>query len=142
MLSAMSPVPQETYCVTDDDTDGASGRINEETEDEHDRRRVRIAWQERLRKGVRHLMRLEPRGNMLPEVGTRCIVMVGNARQDFGQMAEVTDQKVHMVGIKYRGAKNRRLEYKVKRPSSLMMLEAGLTVKQDKHGTVWVCVEE
>jgi len=138
----MSPVPQETYFVTDDEADGVSESVIEETEGEHKKSCIRRAWQERMRKGVRHLMHMEPRGNVLPDVGTRCIVIVGNARQDVGQMAEVTDQKVHMVGIQYRGAKNRRLEYKVKRPSSLIMLEAGLTVKQDKHGTVWVCVDE
>jgi hypothetical protein len=138
----MSPIPQETYFVTDDETDCVSENIDDKRDEDDENCRKRVAWQERLRKGVRHLMRLEPRGNVLPEVGTRCIVMVGNAKQDLGQMAEVTDQKVHMVGVKYRGAKNRRLEYKVKRPSSLVMLETGLTVKQDKHGTVWVCVEK
>ena len=138
----MSPIPREMYVVTDEETDGASESISEEREEEHDKVRIRTAWQEGLRKGVRHLMRVEPRGNVLPEVGTRCVVMVGNAQQDFGQMAEIVDQKSQMVGIQYRGAKNRRLEYKMKRPSSLMMLEEGLTVRQDIHGTVWVCVEK
>jgi hypothetical protein len=132
----------EKHFVTDDETDDACRNDREETEVEYSKTRTRVAWQERLRKGVRYLMHMEPRGNALPEVGTRCLVMSGTAGQDCGQMAEVTDQKRQMVGIKYRGSNKRRLEYKVKRPSSLIMLEAGLTVKQDIHGTVWVCVED
>jgi hypothetical protein len=54
----------------------------------------------------------------------------------------VTDRTARMVGIKYRGAKGHRLEYKKKQPSSLIMLDAGLTMKQDIHGTVWVCVDQ
>jgi hypothetical protein len=77
----------------------------------------------------------------MPEVGAQCIVVVGNARQDLGQMAQVTQRKTKMVEIQYRGTKNRRLDHKMKHPSSLIMLEDGLTVTQDEHGTVWVCRE-
>jgi hypothetical protein len=66
-------------------------------------------------------------------------VMVGNARQEVGQLAQVTHQTAKMVEIQFRGSKNRRLEHKRKHPSSLIMLEDGLTLKQDVHGTVWVC---
>jgi hypothetical protein len=134
MLSVMSSQLPETNFVTVDETDETFRDDKEETEEEDGTMHARVAWQEWLRKGVHYLMHMEPQGNVLPEVGTRCIVMAGNAGQDCGQMAKVTDQKIQMVGIKYRESNRRRLEYKVKRPSSLIMLEIGLTVKQDIHG--------
>jgi hypothetical protein len=33
------------------------------------------------------------------------------------------------------------MEHKMKRPSSLVMLEDGLTMRQDAQGTVWVVRE-
>jgi hypothetical protein len=139
----MSPAPRETRAITDEEeTDGSSNVDEYDTDSGTDKRPGRMAWQERLRKGVRHMTRMGPRGNQLPEVGAHCIIIVGNTRQDVGQLAQVTEQKAQMVQVQYRGAKNRRLESKLKRPSSLIMLEKGLTMKQDRYGTVWICSEE
>jgi hypothetical protein len=125
--------------VTDEDTEESSEGFASGIDGELTRAQKRAAWRERLRKGVRHLTHMGPRGNKMPEVGTHCIVVVGNARQDIGQMAQVIERKTKMVEIQYRGRKNRRLERKTKQPSSLIMLEDGLTMMQDAHGTVWVC---
>jgi hypothetical protein len=136
----MSPVPQKSSWVTDDESVGTlekSGTWGNEYAGSQER----TAWQSRLRRGVCSLLHMGPRGNVMPEVGARCLVVVGNARQDLGQMAQVTQRKTKMVEIQYRGTKNRRLEHKTKHPSSLIMLEDGLTVVQDDHGTVWVCRE-
>ena len=138
----MSPRPQEICFVTDDDTEGMPQKIAEDTDSMQEAVSARLAWYQRLRKGFRHMAHMEPRGNSRPEIGMHCIIMVGT-EQDRGQMAQVVDRKAQMVGVKFRAATNRRMEYKVKRPSSLIMLESGLTMKQDAHGsTVWVCANK
>jgi hypothetical protein len=139
----MSPAPRETRAITDEEeTDGSSNVDGYDTDSIPEKRQRRMAWQERLRKGVRHMTRMEPRGNQLPDVGTHCVIVVGNAKQEVGQLAQITEQKAQMVQVQYRGARNRRLESKLKRPSSLIMLEKGLTMRQDEYGTVWICSEE
>ena len=77
-------------------------------------RRSAKAWQERLQKGIRYMTWMGPRGNQLPKAGAHCIAIVGNTRQDVGQLAQVTEQKTQMVQLQYCGAKNRRLESKLK----------------------------
>jgi hypothetical protein len=83
---------------------------------------------------------MEPRGNRLPKVGTQCIVIVGNVTQDVGQMGQVTKVTAKMVEMKFRESRNMQLEHKLKRPNLLIMLETGLTMVQDAHGTVWICI--
>jgi hypothetical protein len=111
------------------------------TEDDRGKTEGRVAWQERLHKNIRQLTRMEPRGNSLPKVGTHCIVMVGNVTQDVGPMAQVTKLTKKMVEVKYRDARNGRLEHKMKRPSLLIMLETGSMMVQDAQGTVWICAQ-
>jgi hypothetical protein len=137
----MSPAPRETSWVTDEETNEAYDTSEELIEDERDITQGRVTWQERLHKNFRELTRMEPRGNVRPKIGTRCLVMVGNVTQDVGQMAQVTKLTAKMVEVKYRGARSRQLEHKMKQPSSLMMLETGLTMVQDAHGTVWICAQ-
>jgi hypothetical protein len=137
----MTPTTRETSWVTDEETDESSDVGDEQDDEQQAKTRERIAWQERLRRGVRYMTHLGPRGNVMPAVGTHCIIMVGDARRDLGQMARINDRKSKMVEVIYRGAKNRRMEHKMKRPSSLVMLEDGLTMRQDAQGTVWVVRE-
>jgi hypothetical protein len=109
----------------------------EHTEDDWGKTQGQVAWQERLRLSIRRLTQMEPRGNTLPKVGTHCIVIVGNVTQDVGQMAQVTAKvTAKMVEIKFRGLRNKQLEDKLKRLNLLIMLETGLTMVQDAHGTV------
>jgi hypothetical protein len=137
----MSPAPRETSWVTDEETEETYETSEEHIEDNRGKTQRQVAWQERFRRNVRRLTRMEPRGNKLPRVGTHCLVMVGNGAQEVGQMAQVTRLTAKMVEIKYCGAKNQRFEHKLKRPNSLIMLDAGVTVVQDAHGTVWICAQ-
>jgi hypothetical protein len=138
----MTPTPKETSWVTDEETEESVNDGEMGTPEELSTTHIRIAWQERLRRGVRYIQRMRPRGNAMPAVGTHCIVIVGDARQDLGQMAQVSSRKSKMVEIKYRGKQDRRLDHKMKRPSSLIMLEEGLVLQQDTDGTVWVRHED
>jgi hypothetical protein len=135
----MSPSPQETSWVTNEETEEAYERSEELTEDDRGKTQGHVAWQERLRLSIQRLTRMEPRGNRLPNVGTHCIVIVGNITQEVRQMAQVTKVTAKMVEIKFRWPRNKQLEHKLKRPNSLIMLETGLTMVQDVHGTVWIC---
>ena len=135
----MSPSSRETSWGTDKETEEAYEASQVHSEDDLVKTQGQVAWQERLRLSIRRLTRMETRGNRLPKVGTHCLVIVGNVTQDVGQMAEVTKVTVKMVEIKFRGSRNKQWEHKLKRPNSLIMLETGLTMVQDAHGTVWIC---
>jgi hypothetical protein len=111
----MTPTPKETSWVTDKET---VIDVENEMAEEQTRTQVRVAWQDRLWWGVRYIRRMRPRGNAMPAVRTHCIVIVGDAKQDVGQMAQVSSRKSKMVKIKYRGKQDRRMDYKMKRPSS------------------------
>jgi sialic acid synthase SpsE len=137
----MSPTPQETSWVTNKETEEAYEMSEEHTEDNRGKTPGPVAWQERLRRNVWRLTRMEPRGNKIPKVGTHCLVMVGNVTQDVGQIARVTKLTVKMVEITSCDAKKQRFEHKLKRPNSLIMLDAGVTMVQDVHGTVWICAQ-
>jgi hypothetical protein len=95
-------------------------------------------WRERLRTGFCYMLRMGPRGNVLPRVGDHCLVVTGKAGDDIGQMGRVTDVKTLMVEIGYRSPRNGKIVYKHKKPSSLVMLEDGLRLEQDKNGMVWI----
>jgi hypothetical protein len=81
------------------------------------------------------------RGNKLPKVGTHCLVIVRNVTQDVGQLARVTKLTAKMVEITYCEAKNQRFLHKLKRSNLLIRLDAGVTMVQDAHGTVWICAQ-
>jgi hypothetical protein len=81
-------------------------------------------------------VRLETPYTGQPKVGEHCIVLVGKAGQDLGQMGRVTDTKAVMVEIAYRGSNEGQILYKNKRPSSLIMLEDGLEVTQHDNGMI------
>ena len=53
-------------------------------------------------------------------------------------MGQVTEVKVKMMEIAFRSSQNGYLQYKQKRPSSVIMLEDGLKLVQEEDGTVWV----
>jgi hypothetical protein len=82
--------------------------------------------------------RVEPRGNMLPTVGEYCFIINGREGDDKGQLGQVSELKLAMIEVKYVGADN-SFTYKLKKPSSLIMLENGLTLTQNRVGTVTVC---
>jgi hypothetical protein len=92
-----------------------------------------------IEKRQRHpLFGLQRRGNAVPAVGTSCIVMTGDKYAELGQIAVVTAATRAKVEIAYRDGTGIRQYTKWKRPSSLIMLEKGLTCHQDEYGTVTV----
>jgi hypothetical protein len=111
---------------------------NEHSEDEEwETERIHRGWRNRLREGFRRMRRLDPFCDGQPRVGEQCIIMVGKAGHDLGQVGRVTDVKAVMVEVAYRGPQeNGQIVYKNKRPSSLIMLEDGLEVVQSADGIV------
>jgi hypothetical protein len=94
---------------------------------------------------VRHLKHLsdrlvkcKPRGNRLPKLGQLCLIMKGKAGCDEGQMGIVSDRTAAMVHVTYASDRRGGQTSKLKRPSSLIMLDPSLTVIQEKDGAIWI----
>jgi hypothetical protein len=97
-------------------------------------------WREKLR----WLTRVGTRGNTRPEVGQMCLSVVGKSGDDHGQIGIITNRAPSMVAVTMLGSSGTDTVTKLKRPSSLILLETGLTVMQDSDGSVWIrrCVYE
>ena len=78
------------------------------------------------------------RGNVQPKVGQSCIIMIGVAGQDEGQMGIVTGRTRVMVEVTLAAKSGEGIITKTKQPRSLVLLEAGLLMVQDPDGSVWV----
>jgi hypothetical protein len=94
-------------------------------------------WTSRLARGLRQLTRSQRAGNELPPVGQECLILRGVDGHDLGQAAIITQQTRARVRVTYVDS-NGRPASKLKVPSSLMLLEDGLTVARDEHGFVWI----
>jgi hypothetical protein len=66
-----------------------------------------------------------------------CSILHGVEGQDLGQQAVVTSQTNARVRVAYRERNGRQGE-KLKHPNSLVLLEDGLAISQDKQGFVWI----
>jgi hypothetical protein len=97
-------------------------------------RAVTRTWQECFRR----LVRVGARGNTRPAVGQVCLVVVGNAHDELGQVGVVIGRTPAMVEIMVQPTSGARCVSLLKRPSSLILLEAGLTLVQDPDGSVWI----
>jgi hypothetical protein len=84
------------------------------------------------------LVRVGCRGNSLPPIGQACVVMKGTAGKDEGQMGFVTGKTRAMVEVTYVDETTGKPNVRLKRPSSLVMLEPGLCLAQDPDGAVWI----
>jgi hypothetical protein len=137
--TTMTPQTQKTSWISDDETDGSTSDGEKQSEAEQVKTQRRLAWQDRLRRGIRYIIHMNPRGNTMTNIGTHCIMVVEDARQDLGQMAQVSDRKAKMVEIIYRGAHNRQMDHKMKRPSSqcdrMETVQCGSVGKQKKTRT-------
>jgi hypothetical protein len=87
---------------------------------------------------VKRLTRVGIRGSARPPVGQLCLVMTGKVDQDQGQVGIVTRQTSCMVEIAVRPTGRDRNMTFLKRPSSLILLEPGLILVQEKNGSVWI----
>jgi hypothetical protein len=92
----------------------------------------------RLGRFARHLFRARPRGNKQPEVGQFCLIIKGEIGNDEGQMGIISEQTAVMVRVTYMCKKKEGIATKLKRPSSLVMLDPSVTVVQEKDGTLWI----
>ena len=87
---------------------------------------------------LRRLTRVGIRGNTRPSVGQLCLVMVGRAEHDQGQMGIVSRQTACMVEVSNRAKDGTHAVSHLKRPSSLVVLEPGLVLIHEKNGSVWI----
>jgi hypothetical protein len=91
-----------------------------------------------IKEGAKRLFYALPRGNNCPKRGQMCLVMKGETGNDEGQMAIVSECTTSMVRITYVCNQLGLTKTKLKRPSSLIMLDPTVTLVQDKDGTMWI----
>jgi hypothetical protein len=92
----------------------------------------------RIKRVAARLFHALPRGNSRPKLGQMCLVMTGETGNDEGQMAVVSDRTTSMVRITYMCNSHGLIKSKLKRPSSLIMLDPAVTLVQDNVGTMWI----
>jgi hypothetical protein len=80
---------------------------------------------------LRRLMRVRKAGNELPMVGQACLVLRGEERKDLGQECVITKRTASRVHVSFRTSDGRQAT-RVKHPASLVLLEDGLHVLQDR----------
>jgi hypothetical protein len=86
----------------------------------------------------RRIGRVGARGNLRPSVGQACLVVSGNAHEELGQVGVVRRHTPAMVEMMVRAKSGSQDLLVMKRPSSLILLEAGLVLVQDIDGSVWI----
>ena len=64
--------------------------------------------------------------------------MKGKAGDDEGQVGIISDRTAAMVHVTDASDRHGGRTKKLKRPSSLIMLDQNVTLVQEKDGTVWV----
>ena len=89
------------------------------------------------RKKLSLLIRVGVRGNTRPPLGQMCLVMAGK-NEDLGQIGIVASRTPAMVAITSLRANGANMVTRLKRPSSLILLEAGLTLEQEADGSIWI----
>jgi hypothetical protein len=125
----------KTGWVTDDE-ENKGNTSEEEMSDQESNAAIEKspAWWKKI---ILSLPRMSVRSEELPRIGEQCLVMKGKAGDDEGQVGVVTDRKRCMVEIAFQGPKG-DIRRKLKRPGTLIFLKKGVTVKQDRNGTMWV----
>ena len=84
------------------------------------------------------ISRLRPTGNTVPAIGQACLIIKGKAGVDQGQVGIISDTTASMVWVTYLQDHHGQQVSKLKRPSSLIMLDPGVSVAQDAQGTIWI----
>jgi hypothetical protein len=79
-----------------------------------------------------------PHGNNQPELGQFCLVMKGEIGCNEGQMGIISERTTGMVRVTYMCDEQGQMSMKLKRPSSLIMLDSSVTLVQEKNCTLWV----
>ena len=91
-----------------------------------------------LRNTLAQFVRLHPSGNVRPKIGQTCLIMRGKAGVDEGQVGIVSDTTASMVWVTFLSDHQGKQSSKLKRPSSLIMLDSRSIVSQDRDGTRWI----
>jgi hypothetical protein len=91
-----------------------------------------------LRSTLAQFVRLRPNGNVRPKIGQTCLIMRGKAGVDEGQVGIISDTTAAMVWVTFLSDQRGKQSSKLKRPSSLMMLDPSLMVVQERDGTQWI----
>jgi hypothetical protein len=125
-------------CWVTDDEDERDAETESKGKRSGKEQELTPGWWERI---LRNLPRLRIRGERQWQIGDRCLVMTGKPGLDEGQVAIVIERKPCMVEIAFRGPDGRSRR-KLKRSGSLIGLRPGVSVVQDKDGTVWVQQEQ
>jgi hypothetical protein len=86
----------------------------------------------------KRLFRARSRGNVRPKLGQMCLVMIGESGCDEGQMGIVSERTPCMVRVTYICNQLGKEKTKLKRPSSLIMLDPNVTLVQEDDGSLWI----
>jgi hypothetical protein len=128
----------EDRLVSDDDTEeeNSLARRNEKKQKDPcpEKRKFSRRWREKLAL----LTRVGTRGNTRPQIGQMCLTMVGKINEDVGQIGVITSCTPSMVAVTSLRAVGNVTTTRLKRPSSLILLETGLIVVQELDGSVWI----
>jgi hypothetical protein len=131
----MTPSVRHEITVTDDEDDGSWKG--------HRQREPRVIKTgsflvRQLKASLAQLLRFRPTGNVLPPIGQRCLILRGKAGYDEGQVGVVSDSTAAMVWVTFRDPLGKHTSIKLKRPSSLMMLDPTIIISQEPNGTLWI----
>ncbi len=131
----MSPHPEnETWYA--DENSGQGSQVPLETKSTEWSKRT--IFGSRIKEIAQRLFLARPRGNKRPKLGQMCLVMKGETGCDEGQMVIVSERTTAMVRVTYVRNKHGLTKTKLKRPSSLIMLDPGVTLIQENDGTMWI----
>ena len=124
--------------VSDDDEEEDYSRSQRNEVDQKTpwlgKRKFSRGWRDKLAL----LTRVGTRGNTRPKLGQMCLTMVGKVNEDLGQIGVVTSVTPCMVAVTSLRANGEDTVSRLKRPSSLILLETGLTLVQDSDGSIWI----
>lgn len=136
----MSPQREQQEIFVSDEESDAESETNKVPRHQ-DKRLPRLGeptstchWQER----VTGLLHVGARSNSQPPVGQVCLLMTGKANEDIGQVGVVVRQAPTMVEVAIQAPSGACVISCMKRPSSLIYLEAGLYMVQEDDGSVWI----
>ncbi len=125
-------VTAEGYEVKAYDVKSAMLKLSRQKENEC------TAW---WRQVLSALPRMLVRSEKQPTIGQQCLVLKGKPGYNEGQVALVTQRKQCLVEIAFLRP-NWKLQTKLKRPGTLIMLEKGIKVVQDNNGVMKVQVAQ
>ncbi len=131
----MSPHPEsKTWAAEDDDTISYMWPNETTSRQAHKETTLKTHFKQLSKR----LFRARSRGNVRPKLGQMCLVMIGESGCDEGQMGIVSERTPCMVRVTYICNQLGKQKTKLKRPSSLIMLDPSVTLVQEDDGSLWI----